>query len=82
MPLCYLRHWPRPGASAAGLGGVSPLPKYLALFRFFDIAKPLGISRLQDLPAGWGIVIDDTAAALATCAVMHAGQWAWHLARP
>jgi phosphatidylglycerophosphatase A len=44
------------------------------LFRFFDILKPLGISKLQDLPAGWGVVLDDTAAALAACAVMHAAR--------
>jgi phosphatidylglycerophosphatase A len=29
------------------------------LFRAFDIVKPLGIARLQDLPGGWGIVADD-----------------------
>jgi phosphatidylglycerophosphatase A len=39
--------------------------------------KPLGIRRLQDLPGGWGIVVDDVAAALATCAVLHGAVWAW-----
>jgi len=29
------------------------------LFRFFDIKKPLGINRLQKLPGGWGILLDD-----------------------
>jgi phosphatidylglycerophosphatase A len=29
------------------------------LFRFFDIAKPLGVDELQTLPGGWGILIDD-----------------------
>jgi phosphatidylglycerophosphatase A len=29
------------------------------LFRFFDIAKPLGVDELQSLPGGWGILIDD-----------------------
>jgi|SRR5580700_7113128 phosphatidylglycerophosphatase A len=46
-----------------------------ALFRLFDILKPFGISRLQRLPAGWGIVIDDLAAALAACASMHLLRW-------
>lgn len=41
------------------------------VFRFFDILKPLGISKLQDLPGGWGVMIDDIAAALATCGVLH-----------
>ena len=34
------------------------------LFRFFDIAKPLGINKLQRLPGGFGVVIDDVVAGL------------------
>lgn len=34
------------------------------LFRIFDIVKPLGIKGLQRLPSGWGVMIDDLAAAL------------------
>ena len=30
-----------------------------ALFRVMDIWKPWPIRRLQDLPGGWGIVVDD-----------------------
>jgi phosphatidylglycerophosphatase A len=48
-----------------------------ALFRLFDITKPLGISKLQNLPGGWGVTIDDTAAALAACATMHAAILVW-----
>ncbi|MBS1975546.1 MAG: phosphatidylglycerophosphatase A, partial [Bacteroidetes bacterium] len=29
------------------------------LFRFFDIAKPLYIRRLEKLPRGWGVMADD-----------------------
>ncbi|MGM0588638.1 MAG: phosphatidylglycerophosphatase A family protein [Bacteroidota bacterium] len=29
------------------------------LFRFFDIKKPLGVDQLQQLPGGWGILVDD-----------------------
>jgi phosphatidylglycerophosphatase A len=36
-----------------------------ALFRLFDILKPLGISRLQSLSGGLGVVADDIAAAFA-----------------
>lgn len=36
----------------------------LALFRLFDITKPFPIRRLENLPAGWGIVFDDVAAGL------------------
>jgi phosphatidylglycerophosphatase A len=41
------------------------------LFRLFDIWKPLGISKLQNLPDGWGVVADDIAAAIATNLVLH-----------
>ncbi|PBC67286.1 MULTISPECIES: phosphatidylglycerophosphatase A family protein [Fibrobacter] len=30
-----------------------------ALFRFFDILKPLGIHRLEKLPRAWGVMADD-----------------------
>jgi phosphatidylglycerophosphatase A len=43
----------------------------LLLFRFFDILKPLGIRRLQRLHGGLGVVIDDIAAAIATCIILH-----------
>ena len=32
------------------------------LFRFFDIAKPLGIRKLEDINGGWGVMLDDVAA--------------------
>ena len=41
------------------------------LFRLFDIFKPLGISKLQNWPGGVGCVVDDIAAAVASCAVLH-----------
>jgi phosphatidylglycerophosphatase A len=34
------------------------------LFRIFDIWKPFPISRLQDLPGGWGVVLDDVMAGI------------------
>lgn len=42
-----------------------------ALFRLFDITKPLWIKKVQDLPGGWGILADDLLAALLTCGVLH-----------
>jgi phosphatidylglycerophosphatase A len=36
----------------------------LVLFRLFDITKPFPIRKLENLPAGWGIVFDDVAAGL------------------
>lgn len=29
------------------------------LFRFFDIVKPLGIRRLENVKGGWGVMLDD-----------------------
>ncbi len=73
MPLCFLG-W-------RALAGQPPdwvvLAGGFALFRFFDIVKPLGIARLQRLPGGWGVMADDYAAALAACATLHAAAWIW-----
>jgi phosphatidylglycerophosphatase A len=67
MPLCFLgwpmlvNRWPIWAVLLAGF----------ALFRLFDIWKPLGIHQLQRVRGGWGVVIDDTAAALVACGVLH-----------
>jgi phosphatidylglycerophosphatase A len=36
----------------------------LILFRLFDVTKPFPIRRIEKLPEGWGIVLDDVAAGL------------------
>lgn len=36
----------------------------LALFRFFDIVKPLFISSAEKLPGGWGVMADDVLAGI------------------
>ena len=42
----------------------------LALFRFFDIFKPLGIRKMEKFPGGWGMMADDILAAIyAACLV-------------
>ncbi|MCC5833331.1 MAG: phosphatidylglycerophosphatase A [Opitutales bacterium] len=45
------------------------------LFRLFDIMKPFGIRKLQSWPGGWGVVVDDVAAAAATAACLHLGGY-------
>lgn len=73
MPLCFIGWRALP----------NPLPVWavfiagFVLFRLFDILKPFGIRRLQGLPGGWGVVVDDLAAALAACATMHVAKYAW-----
>jgi phosphatidylglycerophosphatase A len=80
MPLCFFG-WRM-------IAGTQPLPflgMLLAgflIFRFFDIRKPFVINSLQKLPGGWGIVLDDTAAALATCATLHIAHAIWMLVHP
>jgi len=44
-------------------------------FRLFDIAKPPPSNRLQSLPGGRGVMIDDAIAGVYACAVMHAAYW-------
>jgi phosphatidylglycerophosphatase A len=78
LPLVFL------GWRAGYVGNLADWVVLLAgfgLFRFYDILKPLGISRLQRWPGGWGIVADDFAAALAACGTLHLGAWLWVLLR-
>ncbi|HEX9120331.1 MAG TPA: phosphatidylglycerophosphatase A [Terriglobales bacterium] len=44
----------------------------LILFRVFDIVKPPPLRRLEDLPEGAGIMLDDTGAGLYALAAMQA----------
>lgn len=73
IPLCFLG-W-------RTLAGVAPewvvLLAGFALFRLFDIWKPLWIGQLQSLRGGWGVVADDLAAALAACGTLHLAAWGW-----
>lgn len=66
-------------SGAAAVAG-APLWAWAAafvLFRFFDVVKPLGIRRIQTLPGGWGIVLDDLLGGLyAAALVALAGRWA------
>ena len=40
-------------------------------FRLFDIIKPFGIQGLESIRGGWGIVLDDLAAALVARLALH-----------
>ena len=55
------------GMLIACAGHPRTLPWVLGLcvaFRVFDVVKPLGINRLQDLPGGFGVVLDDLLAGI------------------
>lgn len=40
------------------------------LFRIFDIAKPWLIDKVQDLPSGWGVMLDDILAGLTSFIIL------------
>jgi len=42
----------------------------LVLFRFFDIVKPLYVRKMELLPAGWGIMMDDVLSGVYTNILM------------
>ena len=78
MPLVFLGLRPD---WFAGLPQGAALLIGFGLFRLFDILKPFGIGRLQRWPGGWGIVVDDFAAALVACATLHLIAWLWAFLR-
>ncbi len=43
-------------------------------FRVLDITKPWPIRRLERLPAGWGILVDDLAAGLGSAVLVYIGM--------
>ncbi|MFW5979516.1 MAG: phosphatidylglycerophosphatase A [Halanaerobium sp.] len=40
------------------------------LFRIFDITKPWLIDRVQELPSGWGVMLDDILAGLTSLIIL------------
>ena len=53
--------------------------KYLlfafVVFRFFDIVKPLGIRKSENLPSGWGVMADDVLSGIYTWILVMACIW-------
>lgn len=49
---------------------ILPLAITFVLFRIFDIIKPWPIRKLEDLPGGWGVMVDDLGAAIYTTVVI------------
>ena len=52
------------------------------VFRAFDVLKPWPCRRLESLPAGWGIMLDDVGAGTWGALVMLAGVLLWRLIEP
>ncbi len=47
----------------------------LVLFRFFDIVKPLFVRKMENLPAGWGIMMDDVLSGVYANIIMSSIVW-------
>lgn len=47
----------------------------LLLFRFFDIVKPLGVRKMEDLPGGTGIMADDILAGIYSAVILALGMY-------
>lgn len=47
------------------------------LFRIFDIAKPFGIKKLEELPGGWGVVTDDLVAGIVSNLLLQGINYFW-----
>ncbi|MBN1594749.1 phosphatidylglycerophosphatase A [candidate division FCPU426 bacterium] len=45
------------------------------LFRLFDIWKPLWIRKSQELPGGWGVMLDDVLAGVCTNILLRICMW-------
>ncbi len=52
------------------------------LFRLFDIAKPYPINKLQNLPKGWGVMVDDILAGVYAAIVLGLINLFWFLIKP
>jgi phosphatidylglycerophosphatase A len=46
-----------------------------ALFRFFDILKPLGIRKMESVEGGWGVMLDDILAGVYSFIVLKGIIW-------
>ena len=52
------------------------IPVYMAafiMFRFFDIYKPLGIRKIEELPGAFGVLFDDVVAGVYSWIVVYSG---------
>lgn len=61
--------------SLLGATGAAEVVLAFFLFRALDIVKPFPASRLESLPGGWGIMLDDLAAGAYTLAALKLLLW-------
>lgn len=51
----------------------------LILFRFFDIVKPLGIRKMEAMPSGTGVMMDDVLAGVYSNILLQGGYLVWEV---
>lgn len=51
----------------------------LILFRFFDIVKPLGIRKMEAMPSGTGVMMDDVLAGVYSNILLQVGYLVWEV---
>lgn len=73
MPICFVGMKPY---IADGHGAIVLIGGFV-IFRILDILKPFGIKRLQRYYGGFGVVIDDVVAGLATCVILNVAIRVW-----
>jgi phosphatidylglycerophosphatase A len=60
---------------AAPAGNIWYALASFVLFRFFDIAKPLGIRQMERFPGGIGVMADDILAGIYSLLIIICAQW-------
>ncbi|MBR5657747.1 MAG: phosphatidylglycerophosphatase A [Prevotella sp.] len=60
---------------AAPVGNIWYALASFVLFRFFDIAKPLGIRQMERFPGGIGVMADDILAGIYSLLIIICAQW-------
>lgn len=60
---------------AADAGNIYHALIAFALFRLFDIWKPLGIRKMESLKGGWGVMMDDVLAGVYGFIILLGGKW-------
>lgn len=67
---------PHPASSAYPLGACAVLLSAFLAFRLTDILKPFPAYRLQRVPGGWGILLDDLVAGVQALVLVQV-LWRW-----
>lgn len=60
---------------AAPAGNIWYALASFVLFRFFDIAKPLGVRQMERFPGGIGVMADDILAGIYSLLIIICAQW-------